>query len=186
MISEWTKFKGWEILEFFLLHPNTKIHINALSRELKIGPQTAHRFCLSYNEDNLIKQMRVGNVHQFYLNEDDPRVKALKKFMGPYLVADEQYLKPYLEKNKSALSVSIYGSFASGEYGDKSDLDILIITADETKQITADLSKLELRLGREANVITVTFAKWRQMEREKNKFFINIKNKHVLIWGNPL
>ena len=35
MIREWNKFKGWSVLEYFLLYPNTKIHINELKRKIK-------------------------------------------------------------------------------------------------------------------------------------------------------
>ncbi len=186
MIREWNKFKGWSVLEYFLLYPNTKIHINELKRKLKIGPRTAQIFCNQYQQDGLLDKIEVGNMHQFYLNENDARVKALKRFIGPYLVTDESYSKSFLEKNKNVLSVSIYGSFASGEYGDKSDLDILIITADEKKPKSEDLAKIELKLGREAAITIINLGKWREMERKKDKFFLNIKGNNTLVWGNPI
>jgi hypothetical protein len=184
MIQEWNKFKGWSVLEYFLMFPNTKIHINGLSRELKISLRTAQIFCINYNLDGILNKDNVGNLHQFSLNEKDPRVQTLKRFIGPYLLADKTYLKSFLEKNKNLLSVSIYGSFASGEYGDKSDLDVLVITADERKPDAADLAKLELKLGREIGITSIPMARWRQMERKKDHFFVNIKNNHVLVWGN--
>ncbi len=186
MIENWNRFKGWSTLEYFLLYPNSKIHINELSRKLKIAVRAAQMYCAIYYNEYLLQKAEIGNIHQYYLNENDARAKALKQFIGPYLVADETYLKPFLEKNKNILSVSIYGSFASGEYGDKSDLDILIIIANERKPKTEDLAKIELRLGREANVTTINFAKWRLMERNKDKFFLNIKRNNILIWGNPI
>jgi predicted nucleotidyltransferase len=116
----------------------------------------------------------------------DARVKALARFIGPYLVSDEKYLKPFLEKNNNVLSISLYGSFASGEYGDKSDLDILVITADERKPDTRDLASIELRLGREVSITSISLAKWREMERKSDKFFLSVKGNNVLIWGNPI
>lgn len=186
MITEWQKFKGWVVLEYFLLNPNTKIHINKLSRSLRIGTYTAQRFCKSYYEEGLLLRSKTGNTHQFYLNESDARAKALKGFVGPYLVADEKYLKPFLMKNKNTLSISIYGSFASGEYGDKSDLDILILTMDEKRVNSEDLASIELKLGREIGITTLSFTKWREMEREKSKFFTSIKRNNKLVWGNSI
>ena len=186
MISEWNKFKGWSVLEFFLLNPNTKIHINGLARKLKSSPRTAQMFCVGYYEEGLLEKKEIGNNHQFFLNQKDSRVKTLKKFIGPYLVSDKLYLKPFLDKNKNILSVSIYGSFATGDYGDHSDLDILVITADEKKPDTADLSKIELKLGRESAVTTIHMSKWRAMERKKEKFYLSIIKKSILIWGNPI
>jgi predicted nucleotidyltransferase len=186
MIQEWNKFKGWSVLEFFLLNPNTKIHINELARQLKTSPRTAQMSCNMYNKEGLLRRKEIGNIHQFFLNENDSRVRILKKFIGPYLVSDKWHLNPFLEKNKNILSVSIYGSFATGEYGDHSDLDILVITADEKKPDSSDLSKIELKLGREAAVTSIPHSKWRVMERKKDNFFLSIRKKSILIWGNPL
>lgn len=186
MITEWNKYKGWSVLEHFLLNPGVRIHINELSRRLKIGLQTAQRFCKAYYEEGLLEMEKIGNVHQFRLNQKDARIAALKKFMGPYLVADSKYLKPFLEKNKNILSVSIYGSFATGEYGAKSDLDILIITADEKRPDTGNLAGIELKLGREVGITALSIAKWREMERKKDSFCLAIKRKSLLVWGTPI
>ncbi len=186
MIEQWAKFKGWHVLEHFLLHPNTRIHINKLARDLKIGLQTAQRFCRSYHEDGLFIKEEVGNIHLFHLNENDARVRALKRFIGPYLVADGAYLKPFLEKNGNVLSVSLYGSFASGDYGDKSDLDILVITSDERQPDVEAFRKLEARLGKEVSITLLSFAKWRIMERKKDNFFRSVKKNNLLVWGNAI
>lgn len=186
MIREWGKFRGWTVLEHFLLCPNSKIHINELGRALKIAPSTARIFCNGYHVDGLLNKTGTGNIHQFFLNESDARVQALKKFMGPYLVSDSIYLNPFLEKNRNVLSVSIYGSFATGEYGDKSDLDILALKSDDRKLETDGLAKIELRLGREVGVTGISLAKWREMERKKDNFFLSIRKKNVLVWGNPI
>jgi hypothetical protein len=186
MIEEWCRFKGWCVLEYFLLYPNTRVHINKLARTLKISPQTAQKFCIAYHVDGLLGKAEIGNLHQFYLNENDARVRALKCFIGPYLVADNAHLKRFLEKNGNVLSVSLYGSFASGDYGDKSDLDVLIITADERKLETEEFRKLEARTGREVSITPLSFAKWRAMERKKDNFFLSVKKNNLHLWGNPL
>jgi len=186
MIREWNKFKGWVVLEYFLIHPNTKIHINELTRRLKVSLFTTQKFCSAYHEEGLLNKSKIANIHQYSLNEEDARIRTLKSFLGPYLVSDKKYLGPFLKKNKNVLSISIYGSFASGDYGDKSDLDILILKSDERKIISDDLNAIELKLGREVTIISLNFAQWRQMERKKDKLFLSIKKNNINIWGNPI
>ncbi|MBI5228193.1 nucleotidyltransferase domain-containing protein [Candidatus Micrarchaeota archaeon] len=186
MIEEFNKFRGWTVLEYFLLYPNTNIHVNELAKKLKIGLQTAHRFCTKYADEGILIKKEIGNVHQFSLNDEDSRIKTLKKFIGPYILADGEYLKPFLKKNKNILSISLYGSFASGDYGDSSDIDILILTGDEKKPDTHDFSRIELKLGRAANVTTISFPRWRELERKKDNFFISIMKNNVRVWGNPI
>jgi len=73
-----------------------------------------------------------------------------------------------------------------GDYGDKSDLDILILTADESRLKTNDLSKIELKLGREIGITVMSLAKWRSLERKKDGFFLSIKKNNVLVWGQGI
>lgn len=186
MIAEWNAFRGWSVLEHFLLFPNSRFHINELARILKMSTYAAQKFCVLYAKEGLLERRIVGNIHQYGLRQNDARARALKLFIGPYLVADRTHLAPFLEKNRNVLSVAVYGSFSSGDYGDKSDLDIIIITSDERKPRTEDLGGIELRLGREANITPLSFAKWRQMERKKDHFFLSVKKNNALIWGNPL
>ncbi|MFH0737283.1 MAG: nucleotidyltransferase domain-containing protein [Candidatus Micrarchaeota archaeon] len=184
MITEWSRFRGWTILEHFLLYPDKRVHINALARVLKIGPSTAQAFCSSYHKDGLLGKEVAGNTHLYFLDKDDARVRALRAFIGPYLISD--FLPPFLAKNKGVLSISIYGSFSSGDYGDGSDIDILIITASEERPDTAPLRGISLRLGRDANITPISLAKWRRMERDKEPFFQSIKKNSISIWGNPI
>ena len=105
-------------------------------------------------------------------------------FIGPYLVSDS--IHPFLEDNAGVLSISIYGSFASGEHGDGSDLDILVITADEARPNGSSLRQISMKLGRDANITSISLAKWRSMERRNDAFFLSVKKNHAMIWGNPL
>jgi len=186
MIVEWNKFKGWSVLEHFLLFPNSWFHINQLARILKISTYAAQKFCTSYYGEGLLDRRIIGNIHQYSLRQNDARVRSFKLFIGPYMAADRAHLGPFLEKNKNILSIAVYGSFASGDYGDKSDLDVLVITVNEKRLRAEDLEALELRLGREINITPISFAKWRQMERNKDNFFLSIKKNNLLVWGNPI
>ena len=186
MIMEWNVFRGWRVLEYFLLHPNTKIHPGQLSRNLKISRFAAQTFCTSYLGDGILSKTEVGNINQFCINEDDARVRALKLFMGPYLVMDSTSLQPFLRDNRNVLSIAIYGSFAAGDYGDRSDLDLIIITADEKKPESRGLSAIELRLGREVSISVLSMARWRAMEKKKDAFFLSVKKNHVIVWGNAI
>lgn len=79
MLSEWRKFKGWCVLEFFLSKPENKIHIKRLARELNISPQTSNRYLRLYEAEGLLRSETAGNVVQFYLNNEHPMVKDLKR-----------------------------------------------------------------------------------------------------------
>lgn len=184
MINEWNKFKGWCVLQHFLLFPNSKIHINALARKINIGPNTAQRFCRIYFTDGLLKKEEIGNVHLYSINNTDARIVALKKFIGPYIVSDR--LHSFISSNKSVLSIALYGSYASGDYHETSDVDLLILTSDDTLLDTAEIKKHIFALGKDFNPTILSISKWRAMEKNKNAFFISIQKNNILLWGNAL
>lgn len=186
MIDLLKRYKGWVILEYFLIHPTIRVHLNEMSRKLRISTFTAMTICNEYLEDSILNMEKSGNIHQYYLNEEDSRIKTLKKFVGPYLISDKKFLKKFLSKNKNILSIAIYGSFASGEYDDNSDLDILILTSDEKKIETSDLREIGKETGKEIQTTSMSFFKWRKLEKSKNKFFKNVKNNHILVWGENI
>ena len=79
MLQEFRKFKGWVVLEFFLAHPNTKIHLKKLVRTLGISPRTALTYLRTLKKDKILREEKVGNMTIFSLNNELYPVKALKR-----------------------------------------------------------------------------------------------------------
>ena len=74
----------------------------------------------------------------------------------------------------------IYGSFAEGEYGDESDVDIMIISNSEEKSFVKVLRELEEKLGRELNYVlwnVETFEK----RAKSSSFLRTIKEGKILM-----
>jgi len=124
MLIEFKKYQGINVLQFFLEHPETDIHIKELARRLDISPATSQRFCNLFASKKIVLSERKGNAIFFRLNESDPYVTLLKQTYAITRIR-EHWTPITIEGLKT---IAVYGSQVSGEYTSQSDIDILILT----------------------------------------------------------
>jgi|SRR3989338_618963 len=177
MLSEWEKFRGWKVLEFFLKHPDTRIHLKGLSRKLKISPMTAGMYLGAYQKDKILEKEKIANADFYRLNNLHPLAKSLKR---AYIIS---IICKYLPAGDSISSVALFGSCAEGSYDEKSDADILIIVAAEQK---IDATKLMNASPLEVNMAVFTIPKWIEAKKRKTHFSEGVLGNHVILYGNEL
>ena len=180
MFEEWQKFRGWMVLEHFLRNPNKPIHVNGLSRELKISPRTAETYLLLYSKDGLLSKENVGNTIQYALRNEEAPVQALKKFYFTQKLLESGLMEKFCKENP-IVSFVVYGSYASGTYSDKSDMDFLVIS-DRMPNVEL-LNKMSAIFDAEAQVTHFSIGEWRKMSREKDKFAESVKRNYILLNG---
>jgi len=181
MLTEFKKFAGFKILIYFLFNSDLEIHIKELARKLKISPSTAKYYCDFLKKENILEKDKKGNMVIFSLNNSSMYVKELKK---TYTLI---YLKDLgIETlNKKHMSIAVYGSYSSGEFNEKSDLDILIIG--KKKEVNKDLVlKLEKKFEKEIQLTILSYYEWEKMKKNKDAFALEVLSNHILIKGVEL
>lgn len=180
MIEEFEKFAGFKVLRLFLFEPSNSFNINEVAKKAKVSVFPAKQYCDSFLKDEILLIENVGNQRRFSLNNKNPYVKELKRTFS-LLKLEELGIEKIIDKEK-AHSLAIYGSFASGEYGKNSDLDIIVIG--ERSDINfRQVTEIEKSLNIEIQLSIYNWVKWRKMEKEKNAFVEEVQKKHVLLWG---
>lgn len=185
MLSEWRKFKGWVVLEFFLSNPYTKVHIKKLARELNLSPQTSNRYMRLYEAEKLLESESIGNLIQFSLNNRHPLVKEWKRLYFNLVLHESNFLDNFVQRNPSIINILLYGSHANGEYSEKSDIDILVISQKKEIDLSA-IKNLELHLNKEAQVTVYTIGEWRRLIKKDDHFVKSVLSKHILLYGEML
>jgi hypothetical protein len=181
ILEHFKKFTGFKVLEYFILHPTYDIHLKELSRTLKISPGSAKLYCDLFESEGILISRRKGNLRLFRLNNENFVVKEIKKTYYLLLLKEEGIQ----DICKKCNSLAIYGSFASGEFDEKSDLDILVIGSKEDVNYTL-LHKIEEKVGIRFQLTILPFYKWEKMKEERDPFTESVIRKHVLIKGAPL
>lgn len=180
IIREFRKFVGFKVIEYFLLHPTREIHLKELARRLEVSPRSVKIYCDLFEEEGILVSERKGNMRVFRLNNDSFAVRELKRAYHLLLLKESG-----IERLCKACTIAVYGSFASGEVDERSDLDILVIGDEE--EIDYDLLReIEERTGRDVQITVIPFHRWEAMKREKNQFVESVVRRHVLVRGTPL
>jgi len=174
--NEWRKFKGWQVLEFFLR--TGEIYIKKLARALGISPQTANYYLKFYKKINILEEKKEGNL-LIYSLMDNCLVRQLKIF---YILS---FLYPFAlnfcRENKIT-SLVLYGSHANGTYDKNSDIDFLVISQQKNLKLD-EVKKLEREINKEVKIQIFSIGKWRFLKRRKDKFALSILRNHILLYG---
>ncbi|MFH1200671.1 MAG: nucleotidyltransferase domain-containing protein [Candidatus Micrarchaeota archaeon] len=185
MFKPWRKFAGWTVAEYFLRNPTARIHIKGLARELGVSPRTAEQYCKWYEAEGLLEKEKVANASIYFLDNDDFLAKALKRAWFLSELRKGLDLQAFAEEN-ALVSLALYGSRASGEFTEKSDIDLLCITAGRRKAGQGKLGGLEARFAAQVGLTAYSVGEWRKLKEEKTPFYESVKGNHVLLWGAGL
>lgn len=181
MLTCFRKFVGFKILEYFLRYPSEKTYLKELAKKLQISPRSVKIYCDLFEKEGIIKREIIGNMHIFTTNNDNFRVREMKR---------AYFLNLFGEMNieniaKDCASIAVYGSYASGNYDDKSDIDILIIGNKKNvkRELVVNIMK---KIDKEIQLNVIPIIKWEKMKKDKDHFVQNIIRNHVLIKGVEL
>ena len=138
MLKEFGVFKGFKVLEYFLLNPMEKASIRGLARKLKVSTLTSKNYCDLLERSGFLLSQRIGIAKLFWLRNDN---SVAKRWKSAYML---QYLSEMGLEKAINNPFYIYGSIARGDYSGNSDIDIFV----ECKKKELNLEKLEKKLRR--------------------------------------
>lgn len=171
-----------KLLQYYFENPKTSTHLRDLAKRAGISPASASIICRKLLKEKFLKKTEIGNSAIYSLERGDIRLKKLR--LAWFL----QNILPSLEGKfqEDAYSVCLFGSYASGEYDEKSDVDILVISDEDRGRILAGFAQMEKKIAGELNVKILSLSEWKKMRDEKSRFYIELISKHVVLHGNGL
>ena len=181
MLKDFKKFVGYKILEYFLKNPTKKTYLKELAKKIEISPRSVKIYCDIFEKDGLIKREIKGNLHLFSVNNENFKVREMKRAFYINLLGELNIQKI----SEDCASMAIYGSYASGNYDEKSDVDILIIGNEEHVKRDMIVKIMEI-IDKEFQLNVIPIIKWEKMKKDKDHFVKNIIRNHVLIKGVEL
>ncbi len=160
-----------------------ELHLREIARRVGVTPIYVGKELKNLESLGLVLNKKVGNLSMWEIDKESPLYPEIK---GLFLKTDA--LGSYLSKELDKADVEfvlIYGSFAKGNEGAKSDIDLFLVGKVDEKEFIKAIDKIEKKTGREVNYIL-----WNKKEFEKNAverhhLLLNIlKNPIIWIKGN--
>lgn len=181
-----SRYTGWKVLNWFVVHPSEEIHVKRLARELDISSGSASRLLSEFHGAGLLTRRKEANALLYSLDNENPIIHQLKRLNTIMLLADGMVGEKFLEIDDTIISIAIYGSHASGENHRYSDIDVLIITGSRNKRYTLVLAAIELLFGCEASLLTYSLSGWKKLKEDDRNFYETILSDHVILYGSRL
>ncbi len=172
-----------EILGRALLNENEPIHAREISRIIGPGYKAVWLELKNLERLGILTSQKVGKTVRYKINPDSRLVPSLKDlFLKNWL--SSEILAQTINNIAGIVLAFIYGSFASGKIGPKSDVDIIIIGKPDSELLDSTLSDIEFQVGREINYRLFSAKEWIQAKKSSEPFIVEVlKNAKVFIKG---
>jgi predicted nucleotidyltransferase len=161
-----------EILSVLALNPESSFNINELSRVTGFSLRGVDRELKNLLSGGLLRREIAGNQHRYQLDPACPIHKEVKGIIAKTVgIAD--VLKKGLAQVRDEIHLAfIYGSFASGDYGNQSDVDLFIVSDISGVKLSGLLGPLQEQLGRPINTSQFSLLEYQQ-RKDKGDHFVN-------------
>ena len=172
----------WKILSCFFRVPEREMYVREISPLSEVSVGSASLMCRRLSEAGLLKQKKLGNSVFYSLDNRNPLIRRLKSawFLQQLLRFRADW------EREDFVSVALYGSYSSGEFISKSDIDILVIANCEEEPVDGALKRAKEEFQAEINHVRFTVGKWRELARRGERFYTEVLSNHLLLWGSSL
>ena len=169
-----------KILSLLFINPENEFYLREISKKLDEETNAVSRELKILEDGGIVLSHRKGNMKYFAVNRKCPIFNELKNII---LKTDGlgSIIKNKL-KDSNILFAFIYGSYAEGREGRKSDIDLMVIGEIRMNRFNRMISNLERNIGRDINYII--YPKREFLEKSPSGFIQKvIKDKKIMIIG---
>jgi predicted nucleotidyltransferase len=138
-----------KIKQLFFQDTLKRWHFEAIVKETSMSRERVNHYLKSLQKDRFIVRMKLKNKMPFYLaNRGSLRFRLEKQFYGLQWL-QQSGLFDDIKTEKGITSAMLFGSFARGDWGNSSDIDLFIYG----KMPEFDKALYEKRLKREIQLL---------------------------------
>jgi DNA-binding Lrp family transcriptional regulator len=174
-----------ELLRILALNPESSFHINELSRRTGFSLRGVVKELKNLHSGGILKREVVGNQHRYQLDPNCPIYSEIKGLIIK-TVGIGELVKDSLRPIEKGIELAfLYGSFAAGDYGKESDVDLCIVTESSGIKLAGLLGPLQNQTGRAINISQFSPSEYRQMKAKGDHFLSRIlEGPKIIIIGH--
>jgi predicted nucleotidyltransferase len=162
------------LLKILVLRSGTTFNINELSRLTGYSLRGVDKELKNLLSGGILLREISGNQHRYQLDPDcliSNEIKAIvAKTVG---IADS--VKQALASVRNEIELAfVYGSFASGDYGNESDVDLFVVSDLPGVRLSSKLGPLQQEIGRSVNTFHLSISEYRRRESTGDHFVARV------------
>ncbi|MFA5382555.1 MAG: nucleotidyltransferase domain-containing protein [Candidatus Micrarchaeia archaeon] len=166
------------ILNYFLFINKEGNNIRGTARFLNENPAQIRREFINLEKAGIFSKKKIGNQTIYFINPSCNFMDDLRNILfkaGGYTAKIKDTLSN-IEKIQSAF---IYGSYAEGDFTNKSDIDLFILGSPNIEEVNRKIRDIEKIINKEINY---TIMPIKEFNTKKNYGFLkNVLNKQKII-----
>ncbi len=172
------------LLRLFLTNPERRFYTREIAK-ITGEPLNAVRRELGYlGKAGLLKSHKEGNLKYFEVVKEFPFYLELKKIIYSTIALGD-YLRDRLKDSESIELAFIYGSVASNEETEKSDIDLFIVGEIEEEELHGLVSDIEKGIDREVNYTLMAKKEFNERKGRGEPFLKRVmREKKLVLKGN--
>lgn len=170
-----------KVLGYFFLNHNQEKYTNELARILNVDAGNLDRKLKELEKEGILRSEMRGNQRYYFLNKDYPFLRETKKlYSAKYGLVTE--LKSKLSKLKGLVEAYIFGSYAKGNLGSESDIDLLLVGDHSSLEAKRAIIDLQSMYQREFNIVDMELNEFEARKKGGDEFLKEIfRNKIIRI-----
>ena len=154
-----------------------------LIQECGVSASTLHAELMRLLATCIIERDTSKRPHRFRMNLASPLAQPLSRIVEQTVGADRA-LRRALESVSGIDSAAIFGSWARGEAGPQSDIDVIVVGSPAPGKLSEAIHPVELLLDRDVNL--VVYSQQEVHSRREALFFRELDANPLLpLIGNP-
>lgn len=166
---------GIRLLTFLARNPSREVHLRQLADEVGASPSGCYTALGGLSEDNLVVSRRSGRSVYWQANTANPGLASFKVFTSI------RELEGALREVRALSSkVVLFGSCATGDDTDASDVDLLVVTEDVAR--VREVLRGARAGGRRVNPIVLSPTGLLEL-REANRSLYDEMRKGIVLWS---
>ena len=162
-----------KVLGYFFLHEGERLYINEMARCFDLDSGNLTRKLKELEGQGILKSELQGMERYFTLNRDFPLYKEYKSIVLKS-VGIEEALRKALGRIPGLKEAFVFGSYASGQMDEHSDIDLLIVAEAGAVEVQKALSSVEQTSGRDINPVILSPEEYRR-KRTSDPFIKTIE-----------
>jgi predicted nucleotidyltransferase len=173
-----------ELLKLLALNPESTFNINELGRLTGFSLRGVDKELKNLLAGGILRREVLGNQHRYQLDPLCPIYREIKGIITKTVGLVELVKQALISVEHKIERAFIYGSFASGDYGNDSDVDLFFVTDLSGLKLAELLGEVQNEIGRSINVSQFTEDEYNHRKKQ-NDHFLNrvLEGPKIKIFG---